>query len=151
MAQPKRWIALLRGINVGGKNKLKMAALAELFEGLGCNAVRTYIQSGNVVFEAGSAKAKSLPDQVESAILDEFGLRVPIIIRSAEELRTAIENNPFDTPKLDPKLLSVGFLKGKPTAARIAQLDPNRSPGDRYQVEGVTHNMGFLQSIPKFL
>ena len=81
MTQP-RWVALLRGINVGGKNMLPMKYLAAMFGEAGANEVRTYIQSGNVVFASGPRLARQLPRLIEGRIAERLGIRVPVILRS---------------------------------------------------------------------
>ena len=88
-------IALLRGINVGGKNKLPMKELAALFVDAGCEDVRTYIQSGNVVFRTRSADAGEISSIISASILDRFGYRVPVIVRTAGELEGIAQGNPF--------------------------------------------------------
>ncbi|QXD25889.1 DUF1697 domain-containing protein [Opitutia bacterium ISCC 51] len=85
-------IALLRGINVSGKNKIFMADLKDLFINLGCESVATYLQSGNVVYQ--STTAISAKD-IQSAISKQFGLEVPVLILAADRLKTLIQNNPF--------------------------------------------------------
>jgi uncharacterized protein (DUF1697 family) len=127
-------IALLRGVNVGGKNKLPMRDLAAMFEEAGCADVRTFIQSGNVVFEAGPGVSKKLAALIEKKIEERFGYQTPVILRTAEDLRAAIANNPFHEPAADEDALHVMFLADTPVAAKIAALDPNRSPGDRFAV-----------------
>jgi len=80
-----KYIAFLRGINVGGKNKLPMKNLIAMFTEAGCIDVETYIQSGNVVFGANFSVARSLPSAIAAAIAEQFGYRVTVVIRSAEE------------------------------------------------------------------
>lgn len=127
-------LALLRGINVGGKNKLPMADLRGILESLGCEDVRTYIQSGNVVFRASSKARKGLEGRLSESIASTLGLTIPVLIRSAEEVEEAVARNPFQGPKFEPKHLHFGFLADRPTAAARKSLDPNRSPGDRFEV-----------------
>ncbi len=129
-------IALLRGINVGGKNRLPMAELRALFEELGCADVRTYIQSGNVVFTADSSVAGELPERVEWAIGERFGLGVPVVLRDAAELEEAARANPFLEEGADEKTLHLMFLRDRPEQARVEALDPERSPPDRFVVRG---------------
>jgi uncharacterized protein (DUF1697 family) len=126
-------VALLRGVNVGGKNRLPMSELVKFFAKAGCAEVRSYIQSGNVLFSADDPCAKRVPELVEQQIEKKFGFRSPVILRSAEEMSTLVASNPL---KCDQAALYVGFLTGKPTSAQIAALDPNRSPGDQYQIVG---------------
>ena len=126
----------LCGINVGGKNKLPMAKLVALFEELGCEDVQTYIQSGNVVFEASARLAKTLPAQVSTELGERLGLAVPVQLRSARELRRALRTHPLVTGGVEVSSLHVMFLADRPSAARIKKLDPDRSPGDRFTVIG---------------
>lgn len=129
-------VALLRGINVGGKNKLPMKELATIFTAAGCTEVRTYIQSGNVVFRARPPVAKRTADFVAKRILSRFGFRVPVVLRTASDLRRVTERNPFLGPSIDTRLLHVAFLARKPSAAKVAELEPDRSPPDEFQVRG---------------
>ncbi len=129
-------VALLRGINVGGKNKLPMVRLAALFAGAGCAEVRTYIQSGNVVFSASEALARRVPDLLSRAIADELGLEVPVLTRTGAELRDVVRQNPFLRAGADLQSLHVGFLAAPPPASRVALLDPKRSPPDEFIVKG---------------
>lgn len=129
-------IALLRGINVGGKNALPMKDLSAILEGAGCTGVQTYIQSGNAVFGASAALRAKLSALVERAILARTGHRVPVVMRSAEEWRALARANPFLLAKTDMTTLHVGFLADTPTPSRIATLDANRSPPDEFKVCG---------------
>lgn len=125
-------VLLLRGINVGGKNKLPMADLVERVEAAGGTDVRTYIQSGNVVFRARAPKAVGAA--VQADLTDRFGHEMPVVTTTAQALAKAIEAFPF--VDADEKLRQVGFLSARPSAARIAALDPQRSPGDHFAVVG---------------
>ena len=129
-------IALLRGINVGGKNKLPMKDLVAMFTDAGCNDVRTYIQSGNVIFQAKPALAKRIPDLIAGAIRDRFGYRIPVVMRTVEELRKVLRNNPFLKTGADTQILHVAFLADRPGAAKVTALDPSRSPPDEFTVRG---------------
>ena len=130
------YAALLRGVNVGGKNKLPMRDLIEMFTLAGCEAVETYIQSGNVVFKAGSALAARIPTLIASGIEDRFGYRVSVVVRTAEELRDVVSGNPFLSAGVDAERLHVAFLADVPERDRAAQLNPDRSPPDAFQVRG---------------
>ncbi len=129
-------IALLRGINVGGHNKLPMKDLKGIFEQAGCANVRTYIQSGNVVFEPAQCPLAELSDRIGEGIQAAFGFSVPVVLRNVDEIRRVTLNNPFLTEDTDPKALSVAFLKHLPSAEQIAGLDPDRSPPDAFSVAG---------------
>ncbi|MEP6888981.1 MAG: DUF1697 domain-containing protein [Nitrospirales bacterium] len=131
-----KYVALLRGINVGGKNKLPMKRLATMFTDVGCSDVETYIQSGNVVFAAPSSVAKSLPSAIAAAITGQFGCRVSVVIRSAKELADVVDNNPFLKRGVDTGTLHVAFLVSVPDAKHVAELDGRRSPGDAFEIRG---------------
>ena len=85
----QRYVALLRGVNVGGKNKLPMADLRDAFTAAGCTGVRTYIQSGNVAFEAAPTLAGRVPELVTRAISRRFGISTAVVVRSGGN------DNPF--------------------------------------------------------
>ena len=129
-------IALLRGINVGGKNRLPMQALIEMFVAAGCDEVRTYIQSGNVLFRRTPTPGEDVSSLVSESILNRFGYRIPIITRTAREFRELVDANPFVAAGADADKLHVAFLPEPPDPARVAALDPNRSPGDQFAVLG---------------
>ena len=131
----QRYAALLRGVNVGGKNRLPMADLRDVFSAAGCAAVQTYIQSGNVVFEAAPDLAERVTDIVTRAIRRRFGYETAVIVRSSEELRKVAASNPFDTSG-DPRLLHVAFLEDTPDTEAVSRLDPERSPLDAFAVRG---------------
>jgi uncharacterized protein (DUF1697 family) len=130
------YVALLRGINVGGNNKLLMKDLAALCGDCGCADVRTYIQSGNVVFGCKAAAAEKLAAKLSARILADFGLKVPVMLRSAAALAQVAESNPFLAEGADVDRQYVMFLADAPTKAQVAALDPERSPGDRFAVVG---------------
>ena len=126
-------IALMRGINVGGNNKLPMKELARLFTEAGCRDIHTYIQSGNVVFDPAGRDLKKVAAHVEHGIRMEFGFDSPVVLRTEDEMLKAVADNPFPG---DEEILSVVFLSGVPAPEAVAALDPARSPGDRFIVRG---------------
>lgn len=130
------WLALLRGINVGGRNVLPMAELARLFVEAGCVDVQTYIQSGNVLFAASSRTAATVAERVSTLIRTRFDLRVPIVVRSSAEVRRAVAGNPFVERGVDPATLHLLFLADEPEPRRVALLDPAISPGDAFVLRG---------------
>ena len=131
----QRYVALLRGVNVGGRNKLPMADLRDAFTAAGCTGVRTYIQSGNVVFEAAPNLAGRVPELVTRAISQRFGISTAVVVRSGDELQQVATSNPFDTSG-DPRFLQVAFLEDTPGAEAVARLDPERSLPDVFAVRG---------------
>ena len=130
------YVALMRGINVGGKNKLPMKDLAGYFSDAGCVDVKTYIQSGNVIFRAEKRLAKELAETITKCVEGEFGIQVPVVLRTAEEIDDAIGNNPFLKPGADENAHYVMFLADEPTVGLVAGLEPERSPGDEFHVRG---------------
>ena len=129
-------LALLRAINVGGTKKLLMAELRAMFEAAGCADVRTYIQSGNVVFRAEQVLAAQIPSLIQAEIEASKGFTVPVVTRTAAELDAVFRGNPFLAAGADPARLHVGFLAEAPSTARIAELDPDRSQPDAFEVRG---------------
>lgn len=129
-------VALLRGINVGGKHKVTMGELAALFEALGCRDVRTYIQSGNVVFAAPEKVVERLPAAFAQAFAERFSFEAPLVLRSASELAEIAAANPFVAAGEPAAALHVAFLATAPGQVRIAALDPYRSHPDAYRVIG---------------
>jgi uncharacterized protein (DUF1697 family) len=122
--------ALLRGVNVGGRGKLPMPELVKAFESLGHDEVRSYIQSGNVVFRSKTADARKVSAALERAIADRFGLETRVLLRTHPELEAIAAGSPFDDA------VHVVFLDAKPKASAVTALDPDRSPGDRFDVRG---------------
>ena len=129
-------VALLRGINVGGKNRMPMKELAALFVDAGCDDVRTYIQSGNVVFRTVPAEGEEISSIISASILSRFGYRVPVVTRTAREFQTIVQANPFVEAGADADKLHVFFLADLPDGAQVEALDPDRSPGDEFAVQG---------------
>jgi uncharacterized protein (DUF1697 family) len=126
-----RQLCLLKGVNVGGKNKLAMSDLRALFESLGHHDVETYIQSGNVVFRpVGRVTADALASQITK----RFGLTVAVVLRTAAELGKVLGANPF--ADADPGTLHVGFMASKPSAASLGQLDFDLHWPDAFAVVG---------------
>lgn len=121
----KTWIGLFRGINVGGNNIIKMAGLRSVLESLKLKNVRTYIQSGNVVFESELKSASSLTKKICSLIEKQNGFRPQLLILERNELLTAINSNPFPDAIADPKTLHFFFLKepaGNPDTEAIERV-----------------------------
>ena len=108
------YVALLRGINVGGKTKVPMAALRDTCASVGCEDVVTYIQSGNVVLRS-TLRADPLRAALEAAIADQFGFQPAVMIRTAKEMASVVARNPY--PEADEKHAHVGFLHAAPDAS----------------------------------
>ncbi len=135
------YIALLRGINVGGKNKIKMAELKKLFESLGFKQVQTYIQSGNVVFES-DADEQTLRDKLDMEIETAFGLKSSVVLRTAAELESLIKNCPFSADDIkkaessEYETLYTALLSTAPLPVSTNALDKYATPEDRYKIIG---------------
>jgi uncharacterized protein (DUF1697 family) len=131
-----RHVALLRGINVGGKNMLPMKELAGIFATAGCTDVMTYIQSGNVVFCAEGKVAKGLSEAITTQVEKQFGLKVPVVLRSTAEMGAVIRGNPFLKAGAAEEMMHVLFLADNPSADLVAGLDAERSAPDDFVVVG---------------
>jgi uncharacterized protein (DUF1697 family) len=129
-------VALLRSLNVGAHNRIGMKDLVKVFEGAGCRDVETYIQSGNVLFEASDALVRKLPGLVADALEKDFDITSPVVLRDAKELAAVVKGNPFLRRGEDAATLHVAFLAAAPEAAKVKALDPARSPPDEFQVKG---------------
>ncbi len=129
------FVAMLRGINVGGNAMIRMDALRQLVSGLGHSDVTTYIQSGNVVFISQKGSAATIAEGIENRIKKSFGMQVTVIVRSGAELATIVRTNPF-LPGADPATLYVIFLATKPEAASLTRLDPTLVAPDEFSVVG---------------
>jgi uncharacterized protein (DUF1697 family) len=108
-------ISMLRGVNVGGHNKIRMEALRDLYESLGFLNVQTHIQSGNVVFRTKGWDLAVVAKRIGDGIEQGFGFRPGVIVRTTADLRDVIARNPFSArPGIDPSRLLVTFLSGDP-------------------------------------
>ncbi|MFI7578034.1 DUF1697 domain-containing protein [Micromonospora sp. NPDC049497] len=120
-----RYVALLRGVNVGGA-KVGMADLRRLVTNLGHDDVKTYLQSGNVVFGSSVRDAEALAGGIERAIAGELGLTVPVLVRSGREMAAVAGGNPYADREEDPTRLLVAFLA---TAPKKSTVDALAVPG----------------------
>lgn len=129
-----KYVALLRGINVGGKNKIKMETLREILSAEGFENVKTYINSGNVIFETTETDNKTLAEQIESAIETEFSLNIKVMVRSVDEIKEIIKNNPFDGQFENDKDVHVFFLDEELTDEKCELLLSNNNENEKYAV-----------------
>jgi uncharacterized protein (DUF1697 family) len=129
-------VALLRGINVGGGNKIKMTELCALADELGWKGTKTYIQSGNLVFEAASERA-ALETALETGIRRRFGLEIPTIVRPADEWPALVAANPFpEAAKAEPNRLMLLLSKQAPPPEAAAALQERARNGERVAIAG---------------
>ena len=124
---------MLRGINVTGHNTIKMQDLRTLCNKLGYRNVQTYVQSGNIVFEATKGIPATLSNQISKGIHDAYGFDVPVFIRTSEEMQRIISANPFLKEKdIDPSKLHVTFLSETPQTDSLRNLGKVSAGPDRF-------------------
>ncbi|MEA2311970.1 MAG: hypothetical protein QOE28_1938 [Solirubrobacteraceae bacterium] len=116
-----RQIALLRGINLGSRNRVSMPDLRAWLERDGYGEVRTLVQSGNIVLETGKQPA-TVERELCKLLADELGLDVPVVVRTRDELEDVIERNPFPHAVEHPKQFQISFLSGEPSAEVVTML-----------------------------
>lgn len=126
------FVAWLRGVNVGGANRLAMADLRAVFEDCGASGVETHIQSGNVVFSSLAAPAPRIAAQVEARLARDFAVTTKLALVQAEALRRIVDANPFLSQGEDPAKLHVAFFSAPVAPDRLANLDADRSPPDAF-------------------
>ncbi len=129
-------IAILRGINVSGKNKIPMVELKALFEKAGFNNVMTYIQSGNVVFQSNEKASKKLEEKISQMILKKWKYNVPVIVRNSNEMQTVVDSNPFLKMKgIDLEKLHVTFLSEIPAKENLEKIKQYSYSPDEFIIE----------------
>jgi uncharacterized protein (DUF1697 family) len=129
------YVALIRGINVGGNQMLPMKDLVKLMEKNACTDVRTYIQSGNVVF-CSTSDAASVAKRLSSAIEKGHGFEPRVLVLTAAELAKAAAANPFPEAEQDPKTVHLFFLAARPTKADLKGMDALKTRTERYALKG---------------
>ncbi|MFI5154100.1 MAG: DUF1697 domain-containing protein [Chitinophagales bacterium] len=132
------YISILRGINVSGQKKIKMVELKKMYVQLGLKNVITYIQSGNVIFQAdGESPEPALAEKIQKGILKKFKFEVPVILRTMEEWKRIIATNPLVLEKgIDLERLHVTFLSALPEKSRHSAIEPINYPPDRFLIYG---------------
>lgn len=129
-------VALLRGINVGGRSKLAMTALRSLLADAGLVDARTHLQSGNVIVTPSSSRLTDLGPRIEKLIEGETGMCIRVMVRTRDDMARIVAGNPLLEPGIEPSTLHTVFLEKAPDPSRVAELDPDRSPPDRFTVSG---------------
>ena len=130
----KTWIALFRGINVGGKNILKMADLKKDLESLNLKKVRTYIQSGNVVFESSAKAASTVGKKISKRLVEQHGFAPQLLILSVDQLKNAIQSNPFPQAVSEPKLLHFFFLASASKQPDLDGVKSIQNPSEKFKL-----------------
>ena len=126
------WIALLSGVNVGGNNILPMKELRNILANLGFQNVRTYIQSGNCVFQSDERKAAQIEKWVGEAIDNRFGFRPQIFVLTADALDAVVAGNPYKQGDDDPKSVHISFLAKPAKGANLSPLEAFREGGEDF-------------------
>lgn len=129
-------LALLRGINVGGRSRVPMKELAVAMEAAGFENFSAYLQTGNVLFESDETDPYTLADHLQELIAERFGIATLVVMRTPEQLAQAASGHPFLNDEADFAKLHVMFLDREVDPEDVAALDPERSPGDRFTVDG---------------
>ncbi len=132
----KKYISLLRGINVSGQKIIKMTELKELYESLNFTNVTTYIQSGNVVFCSDEKDVKKIQKLIEQKIEEIYNFHVPTLVLIESKLKKIISSMPFDLSKMDLSKLAVTFLDSAPDKTLIKNLDKFKSDGEEFILLG---------------
>jgi uncharacterized protein (DUF1697 family) len=128
-----RYVALLRGVNVGGSGRMKMADLRACVEAAGYTDVATHIQTGNVILRTSIRSPEKVANALEEAVAADLGFRTAAMVRTAAQLAAALDANPF--PDADPKALHIAFLREAPPAAKVEALTAPEGP-DELEVIG---------------
>lgn len=130
-----RHVVLLRGINIGSRNRIAMPALREALEEVGFTSVQTYLQSGNVVLES-RAKPETVRRKVERLIADRFGLEIGVIVRTRAELAAVVKRDPHAKVATEPKRYQVTFLEQTLPAKAVRELEQAAAADERVVVSG---------------
>ncbi len=131
------WIALLRAVNVGGRNLVSMPRLREVLAADGFGEVQTYLQSGNIVASAPQRSSAAVEERIGAVIAQEFGLTVPVVARTPAQLAEVIGGNPFPAAAVErPKLLHVTFLADDPAADGVAAMHSDDLTKQSCRVDG---------------
>jgi uncharacterized protein (DUF1697 family) len=131
----KTYIALFRGINVGGTNVLPMKDLVALLENIGSQNVKTYIQSGNAVFQSEEENASLLSNKIIATIKKSHGFEPQVLLLEPEDMERAIESNPFPEAESEPKTLHVHFLASMPKNPDLGGLKSIKSDRERFALK----------------
>ena len=126
------YIALFRGINVGGHSKLPMADLVKILEGLGAQKVKTYIQSGNAVFQYRETDAVELAEAISFEVNKKCGFAPKVLLLTAEDLDRVMDENPFPAPEGEASTLHLGFLAAEPENVNFEKLTALQAKSEHY-------------------
>ena len=130
----KTYIALFRGINVGGNNILPMKELVVVLENLGADSVKTYIQSGNAVFQHESENVSGLSSRISAAIKESHGFEPRVLLLDLVEMEKAMASNPFPAAESEPKTLHLYFLASAPQNPDLKMLDSLKKADEQFKL-----------------
>lgn len=130
------YVALFRGVNVGGNSSLPMKELVVLLEDIGAKNVRTYIQSGNAVFQSVEMNLSHFSKQLASEIKKRHGFEPHVLLLGLEAIHQAITNNPFPEAEVDPSNLHLGFLASTPRNPNLEKLNSLKKASERFHLDG---------------
>ena len=130
------FIALLRGVNVVGANPVPMKELVRILESLGLANAKTYIQSGNAVFQVGEKDAAALPEKITAKLRRSLGCAPQVFLLRVDELEAAIKSNPYRGADSDPKALHLTFLDSAPETSSLKALETFRKDSEQYSLKG---------------
>jgi len=128
------YVALLRGINVGGHKRIAMARLRALLADLGYTDVRTHLQSGNAIFDSTTRSSDKVASAIEGRIAGELDLEVIVIVRTGDEMAAVVNGNTLVTSAIDPTKMLVAFLSAKPDPTRLRDIDPTGYEPEMFEV-----------------
>ncbi len=132
-----KYIALLRGINIGRSKRIKMADLVKTLDSLGFKNIKTYLQSGNVIFEYDSSDISEIEGSIERKISETFSFSVDVIIRTKDELESTVKDNPFISEHdIELDKLHVTFLSDIPDQKAILNMDINKAENEKFEIIG---------------
>lgn len=142
------WIAMLRAVNLGARNKVPMPALREALTDAGLGEVRTYVQSGNIAFTSRHRSPDAVASKVRDVVRREFDVDQPVLVRSIEQIETVIAGNPYPRAALDrPKLLHVTFLTSVPEPAGVQTVHSDPVSRDVCRIVGAHLYVDFAESV----
>jgi uncharacterized protein (DUF1697 family) len=130
------FVALFRGINVGGSGVVPMRDLVETLESIGLGGVKTYIQSGNAVFRSSEEDPTRISAGIGSAIRERFDFEPRVLVLKPEEVREALEGNPFPEGESEPKTLHLSFLASAPDRPDLEALESLKKDSERFALKG---------------
>jgi len=139
------YISMIRGINVGGK-RIKMADLRDIYDSLGFESVKTYIQSGNVIFKSDNNNPGDLAEQIQEKIFQTLNYNVEVVIRTMEEFEKVVESSPYTEKEVE--YLHVTFLSDIPTEDKVQTIDPGSIKGIKSSEEFIVQSREIYLYLP---